>query len=157
MKKNSEIVGLKVISVTEGKELGVVKELVINPASGTVAALVVDDGKWFYGAKVLPFMAIVGIGEYAVMVETSDHLASVSTSPDIVNLLNVGVKIIGAKVLTKSGRIQGKTIEYTIDDAGKIIACEIELANGRGSAQLSSEYILTFGKDVIIVAEQDLA
>jgi uncharacterized protein YrrD len=95
MKKNSEIVGLKVISVTEGKELGVVKELVINPASGTVAALVVDDGKWFYGAKVLPFMAIVGIGEYAVMVETSDHLASVSTSPDIVYLLNVGVKIIG--------------------------------------------------------------
>jgi uncharacterized protein YrrD len=157
MKKNAEILGLKVISIAEGKELGVVKELVINPAGGTVAALVVDDGEWFYGAKVLPFMAIVGIGEYAVMVESSDHLASVAATPEIVNLLNVGVKVIGAKVLTKSGRIQGKISEYTVDAAGKIIACELELANGSGSAQLSSEYILTFGKDVIIVAEQDPA
>ncbi len=53
--------------------------------------------------------------------------------------------------------ISNKISEYTVDDAGKIIACELELANGNGSAQLSSEQILTFGKDVIIVVEQDLA
>lgn len=157
MKKSSEIIGLKVISITEGKEIGLVKDLVINPTSGTVAALVVDDGKWFYGAKVLPFMAIAGIGEYAVMVENSDHLVSVASSPEIVGLLDAGVKIIGAKILAKSGKIQGKASEYAIDQAGKIVVCEFDLTNGRGSAQLSSEYILTFGKDVIIVAEQELA
>ena len=157
MKKSSEIIGLKVISITEGTELGQVKDLVIHPASGTVAALVVDDGKWFYGAKVLPYMAIVGIGEYAVMVESSDHLASVSASPEIASLLDAGVKIIGAKILTKSGKIQGKANEYSIDQIGKIVACEIDLADGKGSAQLPSEFILTFAKDVVIVAEQELA
>lgn len=157
MKKSSEILGLKVVSITEGKELGLVKELVINPAAGAVAGLVIDDGKWFYGAKVLPFMTIVGIGEYAVMVENSEHLVSVSESPDIVGLLNAGVKIIGAKVLEKSGKIQGKVTEFTVDDSGKISACEVELTNNKGSIQLPSEHVLTYGRDVIIVAEQDLA
>ena len=157
MKKSLEILGLKVVSITEGKELGIVQELVINPVAGAVAALVIDDGKWFYGAKVLPFMAIVGIGEYAVMVESSENLVSVSASPEIIGLLNAGVKIIGAKVLEKSGRIQGRVTEYAVDVTGKISACEVELANDKGSAQLPSEHILTYGRDVIIVAEQDLA
>ncbi len=157
MKKTVEILGLKVISITEGKELGVVKELVINPASGTIAALIVDDGQWFYGAKALPFMAIVGIGGYAVMIESADQLTSVTTSADTVELLNAGIKVIGAKVLTKSGRIQGHVVEYTVDDTGKVISCELELANGQGSAQLSSEYILTYGKEVLIVSEPDMA
>lgn len=157
MKKSSEILNLKIVSITEGQEIGVVKELVINPAGGSVAALVVDDGKWFFGAKVLPYMAISGIGEYAVMVENSDNLVAVSASPDIVALLNAGIKIIGAKVLTKSGKIQGKATEYTVDENGKIVSCEIELVDGKGTTQLASDKILTFGKDVIIVAEQDLA
>ena len=42
MKKTAEILGLPVISITEGKELGHVKELVVNAAAGTVAAIVVD-------------------------------------------------------------------------------------------------------------------
>lgn len=156
MKKTVEILGLKVISITEGKELGVVKELVINPAGGTVAALIIDDGQWFYGAKILPFMAIVGIGEYAVMIENSDQLASVTTSTETVELLNAGIKVIGAKVLTKSGRIQGHVIEYTVNETGKVISCELELANGQGSTQLSSDYILTYGKDVLIVSEPEI-
>lgn len=157
MKKSVEILGIKVISITEGKQLGTVKELVINPAGGTVSGLIVDDGKWFYGAKVLPFSAIVGIGEYAVTVEHSDQLATVAASPEFISLLDAGIKVIGAKVLTKSGRIQGKISEYTVDDAGKIANCEVELADGQGSSNLSSETILTFGKDVVIVADQDPA
>jgi uncharacterized protein YrrD len=157
MKKSAEIVGLKVISITEGKELGQVKELVINPVNRTVAALVIDDGKWYYGAKVLPYMAILGIGEYAVMIESSERLTSAASSGEIVGLLNAGVKIIGAKVLAKAGKILGTATEYTIEDNGKIAACEIELANGRGSAQLANDFILTYGKDVIIVTDQELA
>lgn len=157
MKNSSELLGLKVVSISEGQELGIVKDLVVNPAGGTVAAFVIDDGKWFYGAKVLPYMAVSGIGEYAVMVESSDSLVSVSASPDIVALLNAGVKVIGAKVLTKAGKIQGKVSEFAVDDSGKIATCELELADGRGSAKLPSEYILTFGKEVIIIADHDLA
>ena len=157
MKKSSEIIGLKLISVTEGKELGVVKELVINPVSRTIAALLIDDGKWYYGAKVLPFKAILGIGEYAVMVESSDNLTAAGSSGEITGLLNAGVSIIGSKILAKSGKILGTATEYNIDDSGKITTCEIELASGKGAVQLANDFIVTYGKDVVIVTDRELA
>ena len=98
--------------------------------------------------------AIHGIGEYAVMVEQAEDLAAITASPEIIGLLDAGIKVIGAKVLTKSGRIQGKITEYSVDDTGKITDCEVELCEGQGDARLDSETILTFGKEVIIIADQ---
>ena len=64
MKKSAEFIGLPVISISEGKELGKVKELLINAASGIVSALVleIDEKKWYLGAKLIPFESIAGIG-----------------------------------------------------------------------------------------------
>lgn len=153
MKKSTEILGLKVISISEGQEIGLVKELVINPAAGKVAALVIDDGKWFHGAKVLPFSAVAGLGEYAVMVEDSDTLVPVTASPEVLQLLNAGISIVGTKVLTKAGQIQGKITEFLADETGKIVTCEMELANGEGIVPVPSEQVLTYGKEVTIISE----
>ena len=58
MKKSADILRLPVISISEGKQVGTVKDLVIDAAQGAVVALVVDDGSWYLGAKVIPFNAI---------------------------------------------------------------------------------------------------
>jgi len=67
-------------------------------------------------------------------------------------LLSDDIKVIGTKVLTKSGRIQGKVTEILIDDAGQITACEIEDVSGQ-SAEIPAQRILTYGKDVLIIKE----
>ncbi|MCX7779686.1 MAG: PRC-barrel domain-containing protein [Negativicutes bacterium] len=154
MKKSADILGLPVISITEGKELGKVKNLVVNPAAGSVAALAIDDGKWYLGAKLLPFSAIIGLGEYAVTIESSSNVSLYSENPELEKLLTAEVGVIGSKVLTKSGRILGKVNEFIVDLSGKITACEVEDANGEVS-HLPSGRVLTFGKEVLIVGETD--
>lgn len=154
MKKSVDILGLQVISISEGKELGSVKGLVINSTEGSVAALIIDDGKWYLGAKLLPFSAIAGIGEYAVTVEGSDDVLSVSTAPDYEKLLAADIKIIDTKIVTKTGRILGKVIEFNIDENGKIVACDIEDVKGE-ALTLAAQRVITFGKQVTVIAEED--
>ncbi len=156
MKKSVDILGLPVISISEGIELGTSKSLVINPAQGAVAALVVDDGKWYLGAKLLPFTAIAGLGEAAITVESAGSVVPVSGAPDLEKLLAAGVAVIGAKVLTKNGRIQGKITEITVDGAGKIISCEVEELSG-DIIHIPTQRVFTFAKDVVIVADGDAA
>lgn len=156
MKKTAEILGLPVISITEGKELGHVKELVVNAAAGTVAAIVVDDGKWYLGAKLLPFGAVAGIGEYALTIDSSSHVISITAAPELEALLAANVKVIGSKVLTRSGRIQGKVTEFHFDLSGKIASCEIEESSGN-VVQINSHQVITYGKEVLIIAEGSAA
>lgn len=149
MKKSVEIIGLPVISIDEGRELGTVKELVINPTEKEVTALLVEDTKWFMGAKTFPFSSISGIGQYAVTIEKGDSVSSVLDSPELLELLNIDVKIIGSKILTKTGQIQGKVVDIIVDDAGKIITCDVEDMNGTMTT-ISSDQVVTFGKEVTI-------
>lgn len=152
MKKSVDIIGQPVISITEGKEFGNVKDLVINPANGTVAALVIDDGKWYFGAKLLPFAAIAGLGENAVTITNSADIVGVAGQPEFEKLLEADVKIIGTKVLTKGGKIQGKINEIIIDLSGKIDACEMEKTDGE-VISIPAQNVVTFGKAVLIVAD----
>ena len=43
MKKSIEIIGLPVISITEGRELGMSKTLLIDSKNGTIAAITIED------------------------------------------------------------------------------------------------------------------
>jgi uncharacterized protein YrrD len=149
MKKSVEIIGLPVISIDEGRELGIVRDVVINPSAKEVSALLIEDHKWFMGAKTFPFSAINGIGQYAVTIEKSESVTSVLDSSELLDLLATEVKIIGSKILTKTGQIQGKIIDIIVDESGKIITCDVEDMNGQMTT-ISSEQVVTFGKEVTI-------
>ena len=149
MKKSVEIIGLPVISIDEGRELGIIRGVVINPAAKEVIALLIEDDKWFLGAKTFPFSAISGIGQSAVTIEKSESVTSVLDSSDLLNLLASDVKIIGSKILTKTGQFQGKIIDIILDEQGKIITFDVEDINGKMTT-ISSEQVVTFGKEVTI-------
>lgn len=153
MKKSVEIIGLPIIDISEGNEMGTVARIVINPTEGSVAALVIDDGKWYRGAKLLPFAAIAGLGESAITIISDSAILPIEDVPALEQLLCTDVAIIGTKVLTKAGRIQGTVKEIIIDITGKIIACEIEELNGDIS-NIPVDRILTFGKKVLIITDE---
>ena len=149
-----DILGLPVFDISEANEIGTIRKIVIDPAEGSIAALVIDDGKWYLGAQLLPFTAIAGLGESALTIISSSAIVSIENSPEYQQLLHNDVTVIGAKVLTKTGRIQGIVTEIIVDEAGKITVCEIEDPNGE-STTIPAESILTFGKKVLIIADEN--
>lgn len=153
MNKTADIVNLPVIDISEGTEIGIASKIIINPIEGSIAALVIDDGKWYLGAKLLPFAAIAGLGESAITIISNSEILTIQNAPALEQLLCTDVTVIGTKVLTKTGRIQGTVKEIIIDNTGKIIACEIEELNGEVSS-IPVERIMTFGKKVTIIADE---
>jgi len=153
MKKSIEIIGLPVISIIEGTELGTVKSLLINPEDGSVTILI-DDDKWYWGAKFLPLAAVTGLGQYAITIENSDAILTLTDAPEVEQLIVADLKVIGTKVLTRNGLIQGKVTEILIDNSGKIVACEIEDINGEITS-VDAQQIVTFGKDVLIISDEN--
>lgn len=149
MKKSSEIVGLSIISIQEGKQIGIVKQLIIDAAAKSVAALIIDDGNWYMGAKALPFTAITGIGEYAVTTNSEKDVAAISAYD---RLLAEDVQVIGATVVTNHGNVLGTVAEVTIEADGKIAECFIKNAEDICSAP--SQQIITYGKELIIIATE---
>lgn len=156
MKKSEELLGLSVISIEDGKEIGRVSDLIINPSKGIVEYLIIDNGLKYLGFKVLPFKQVEGVGEYAVTVQSSSAVIDMSDEPGINELLEKDVRIKGTKVLTRKGQLVGTVNEFLVDEDedGKISGCKIKLVNNENTiSTVDSEQIITFGKDVLVINE----
>ena len=150
MKKSVEIIGLPVISITEGRELGMSKSLLIDAPNGSVAAITIEDEDWYRGVKLLPYSSVIAIGEDAVTITNSENILTLEDAGDYEAMMDANIKIIGTKAITKSGTIQGKVVEIYIGDNGKIEKCEIEGRDGSLS-EIVSEQISIFGKQVNVI------
>ncbi|MDD6597884.1 PRC-barrel domain-containing protein [Anaerovibrio sp.] len=150
MKKSIEIIGLPVISITEGRELGMSKTLLIDAKNGTIAAITIEDEDWYRGVKLLPYSSVIAIGEDAVTVTNSENILTLEDAGDYEAMMDANIKIIGTKAITKSGTIQGKVVEIYVGDNGKIEKCEIEARDGSLS-EITSEQISIFGKQVTVI------
>ena len=150
MKKSVEIIGLPVISITEGRELGMSKSLLIDAPNGSVAAITIEDEDWYRGVKLLPYSSVIAIGEDAVTSTNSENILTLEDAGDYEAMMDANIKIIGTKAITKSGTIQGKVVEIYIGDNGKIEKCEIEGRDGSLS-EIVSDQISIFGKQVTVI------
>ena len=142
--------GLPVISITEGRELGMSKSLLIDAKNGTVAAITIEDEDWYRGVKLLPYSSVIAIGSDAVTVTGSDKILTLEDAGDYESMLDANIKIIGTKAITMSGTIQGKVSEIFIGENGKIEKCEIEAADGSLS-EITAEQVSIFGKQVTVI------
>ena len=150
MKKSAEILGLPIISITEGRELGVSKTLLIDAKNGKVAAITIEDDDWYRGVKLIPYESVIAIGEDAVTITHSENILNLEEAGDYERLLVENIRVIGTKAITKKGRIQGKVTEVIIGDGGKIERCEITAPDGSIN-EVDAAQISIFGKQVTVV------
>ncbi|MFE8703437.1 PRC-barrel domain-containing protein [Cytobacillus sp. FJAT-54145] len=152
MKKSTQISGLPIISILDGNQVGKVKSLVINPDKGSVDFLTIEHEDFQVSVKAIPFKKVVGIGEYAVTVDSESAVIDLNEIPIANQLVNKKIKITNTKVMTRKGELIGEIVEYFVDqDTGHILGMELKVADKE--VALSSESVVTFGKDIVIVKE----
>ncbi|SEH23093.1 PRC-barrel domain-containing protein [Selenomonas sp. KH1T6] len=150
MKKSVEILGLPVISITEGRELGMSKTLLMDARNGLVAAITIEDEDWYRGVKLIPYESVIAIGDDAVTITNSENILKLDDAGDYEALLDDNIRVIGTKAITKSGTIQGQITEVYIGDDGKIEKCEITAPDGTTS-DVTCDQISIFGKQVTVI------
>lgn len=151
MKASAEIRGLRIISISEGTQIGTVKDFILNPQKGSLDFFVVDQPSDYFGAKVIPYTDILGLGEFALTVPNPEVIQNVAGSNEAQELIKQGVEVIGTKVLTKKGALIGVVKEILIDEeTGKITQCLFTDNHGEGH-QVAEEQIITYGKELLII------
>lgn len=150
MKKSVEILGLPIISITEGRELGVSKSLLIDAKNGLVAAITVEDNEWYRGVKLIPYEAVIAIGDDAVTITHSENILKLEEAGDYETMLEENVRVIGTKAISKNGVNQGNVTEIYVGDDGKIEQCEITAPDGTVT-EFDADQISTFGKLVTMI------
>ncbi|NLI93909.1 MAG: photosystem reaction center subunit H [Peptococcaceae bacterium] len=158
MLPSKKFISLPIISLKEGQQIGYVRNLVIDPRTKAVAALIVDPKGFFKEQRIIPFNKVVSIGENAITVSTESQAEKATNLPDILELLKEKTAIIGIKVITAAGKTLGIIEEFYIDSEDGSIAC-LEVSDGKieglfyGKARLRADDILTIGSDVVVVAK----
>ncbi|MDF2987924.1 MAG: hypothetical protein K0R50_3434 [Eubacterium sp.] len=156
MKRTEEIIGLPIISISNGNDAGIVKSVIINPEKGTIDYIVVDFGAQILNAKVIPAGYILGIGDYALTIESEDSISEINKLPAAMDLLQKNVQVRGTRVLTKKGRMIGEIGDLYIDEDAdcSIIGLEfIADAAQKNIKLIPRDSIITFSKNLIIVNE----
>lgn len=158
MKKSKEIVNSPVISIQEGQEVGIVKELIVNAEKKGVEFLLVEKSEGAREGEIMaiPFRETIGVGDYAVTIESQGTLMDLSKMNIAGNLLDKKTEIIDEKVITRKGKLLGTVTEYTVDpDNGSIP--EIHLISEENTGEenkIPLEEIISIGQQLVIVTEE---
>ena len=153
MKKSVDILGLPVISITEGRELGMSKTLLIDAPNRVVAAITIEDEDWYRGVKLIPYDNVIAVGEDAVTINNSENILTLDAAGDFETLLDDNIRVIGTKAITRTGVIQGIISEIFIGEDGSIEKCEITTPEGMTS-EVTADQVSIFGKEVTVISPE---
>lgn len=156
MKKTQEILGLPIISISDGMEAGKVKSIIINSEKGAIGYFVVDNGVQIFGAGIIPAGAVLGIGEYALTIENIDVITDINQIPEAVDLFKKDVRVTGTDVMTKKGRLIGKINDIFIDEDNSCIISGLEFVGNitdNTVKLIPRDSVVTFGKKLTVVKE----
>jgi uncharacterized protein YrrD len=155
--KASDVIGLKVLTITQGENIQDVNDIVYDPKENRVLALLVDNKGWFKDAKVILFEDINSIGKDNVMVEDASVLQSAGdVEENIAEIARSNNYLAGTKIVTVDGNELGSVTDIYFDsNTGEVDEFVVsqgvvkDVQSGRKRVKISD--IITVGKDATIV------
>ncbi len=156
MRKSRHFYSLPVVTLEEGKEIGHIKGIVIDPEEAAVVALIVQKSSPFSEQKAIPYSRVVSVGDNAVTIQRVASAEKLGSIPNLAKLMKEKITLRGARVITEGGVALGYVDEFFIDpETGKITSLEISGRLGeklfKGKASLAADEVRTIGKDVLVV------
>ena len=126
MRRAKDVIGLTILSLSSGRKLGSVKDVLFDPETNRILAVLVDEGGWFDKARVVPFGSIRSFGRDAVIVPDDTVVVPADSDPVIKRALDRGKVVVGMEVYTTDGRYLGKIDEVVFDEqTGQVQGFEV--------------------------------
>ena len=157
--KATAIIGLKIISISNGEKIEDVSDVIYIPQENKLKALLVDKGGLFSSAKVIMFADILSFGEDAIMVQSPDVIKKVSDiTEEIKNIAKDNEYLTKTKVITEAGKELGVIDDVFFDTTtGNVTKFEVSegiIGNIKsGKKLIDKNDILTIGHDSVIVSK----
>ena len=148
--------GLPVITMAEGKQVGKVDDLVVDPERKAVSWLRLHSGGILGGERLwVSVQAVHGMGEDAVTINAEADARPPADAPEALALVKAKRGIIGNKVITENGERLGEVRDYEFDPA-TFALISLSVPPGMNvvgeTLTIPGDKVLTIGEDMIVVA-----
>lgn len=158
--KGNDTIGLKVVTLEDGTQIGTVKDIIYDPGSHEVRALLLEAAGLFSEAKVVLIDNIHSIGQDAVTIMSGDMVTNASEAPGPVSVITEDNQYLTkTHIVTEDGNDLGQVTDIYFDPhTGKV--SELEVSQGliknvqSGKKRVRVSDIITVGKDATIVRAQ---
>jgi sporulation protein YlmC with PRC-barrel domain len=144
------------MTMAEGKQVGKVDDLVIDPERKAVGWLRLHSGGMLGGGRLwVPTAAVHGMGEDVVTINAEADARTPEEAPEALALVKAKREIIGNKVITENGERLGEVRDYDFNpDTFALTSLTVPPGmNVVGEIlTIAGDKILTIGEDVIVVA-----
>jgi len=148
--------GLPVITMAEGKQVGKIDDLVVDPERKAVSWLRLHTGGMLGGERLwVSAEAVHFVGENAVTINSEADTRAPSDAPEAVALVKAKREIIGNTVITENGDRVGEVRDYEFDP-DTLALTYLSVPPGMNVVgeilMIPGDKVLTIGQDVIVVA-----
>lgn len=103
MKISTQFKGLPIISISNGQQEGNVQSLIINPEKGFVDFLTLEQEEWQESIQAIPFKKVIGVGEYAVTIESANSIIDLTQIPIASELASKKSRLLIQMLLREKG------------------------------------------------------
>jgi uncharacterized protein YrrD len=158
--KGNEVIGLKVVTINEGKEVGKIKDIVYDAEDNKVKAFILSEGGLLGNTRIILYSSIKSIGKDAVMIVSPDSIFRAEKAKDnkTTEIAKGDQYLVNTKLISESGDDLGKISDILFNPIdGKVEELEVstgmmdEMIAGKKKVKVSD--ILTVGKDATIVKD----
>ena len=158
--RSKRLPGLPVLCISDGNQLGKVRQPVVDPKGRRVVALLVAC-PGIRARKLLPMATVHSLGSHAVTVRDADELRPPQEFEEMGRLLKEDrVKVLGSPVVTARGTLVGTIADYDIGEDGTIeqvlVTQSLWKALSGTELRVPGEMLMALGKDAAIVADDVL-
>ena len=156
MNKISEIIGLPIVNEKKGEKLGSIRDIIYSKNKFKIMAFLLSEGNLFTNPKIITYKNINFIGEDAVVVKDNLVIEDGNNIPNIKELLEKDLKIVGYEVRTDDGENLGIIHDIIFDNkTGRLLGFIItngiyeDIKEGRSILPYLKKF--TFGIETLII------
>jgi uncharacterized protein YrrD len=161
MIKVQDLIGKPIVTMNHGEIIGKAKDVLIDPSTYEIAALVLPATKMFSkDTMVVPRPVIHVLGQDVILVKSNEATVRDNTLRGVASLLAVTKQMKGRQVATEKGTKVGILNDILVDDNGKIVGYDLSKVFIEGpiakSKRIPFRITRSIGPDLIIVDSKQL-
>jgi uncharacterized protein YrrD len=146
-----DLLDLPVVSNTEAREIGRVKEVLFNPGANALCGLVVSPNEQDVPLLLLPLRGIRSIGKDAITVESVNVAEPFEENLQAQEISAAGGYRDGMNVMTESGESVGKIDRVSINEDGTVASYHSSSGFFGSKHDIEPSEVKSGSKDMIII------
>lgn len=151
----NDLRGKTIINLADGKKIGQVDDILVDPKTLRVSGLVVNRGGMLdRETRIVPASGVEKWGIDAILVRDANVFRSESELPDRESWLSSSDKLNGLSIVNTEGEKIGQIDDVLIDDRGQIVAYRVSsggsLLGEARTREIPAQATRTLGGDVAI-------